>query len=474
MNQQGKKAIACLREPSLGPCFGMKGGGTGGGYAQVVPMEDINLHFTGDIHAVSAAHNLLSAMVDNELHWRPGQRLDPRRVTWGRVVDMNDRALRHMVVGIGGPAHGMPRQSRFDISVASEVMAILCLAEDMADLRRRLGDIVVGAGSDGSLVTAADLQAQGAMAALLKDAMLPNLVQSLEHNPVLVHGGPFANIAHGCSSLLATRTALGLADYVVTEAGFGADLGAQKFLDIKCVAGGLKPAASVMVATVRALKYHGGVDVSDLGKENLVALESGFANLQRHLENMAKYGVPAVVAINRFTADTEQEIQRVVSLCQSVGINAIVSDHWASGGTGALDLADALGTLLEHDTAQFKPLVQPEKSLWEKTEQVATQLYGAVGISADKKALDKYRQYQHDYGHFPICMAKTPASFSTDPAMRGAPEGHMLNVRDLRLSAGAGFVVAICGDVLTMPGLPKEPNAIAVDVNADGMVTGLA
>ena len=470
----GKKSLICLREPSLGPVFGMKGGATGGGMAQVVPMEDINLHFTGDFGAIGLAHNLLAAMLDNHIHHGNILKIDTRRIAWKRVMDMNDRALRQMVVGLGGTANGVPREDGFDIVVASEVMAIFCLATSLADLKTRLGRIVVAYNTDGAPVLASDLQAQGAMTALLKDALAPNLAQTLENNLAFIHGGPFANIAHGCNSVIATSTAAKLADYVVTEAGFGADLGAEKFIDIKCRKAGLQPSAVVLVATVRALKYHGGVAVKDLGSENIPALEKGMVNLERHLHNIRQhFGLPCVVAINHRTEDTAAEIAVLEKACAVYGAQVVVARHWAQGGAGAVDLAHAVVALCEQAN-QFQFAYDEQQSLWQKAETLARKIYGAQGISADAKAktlIDKLQE--QGYGHYPICIAKTQYSFSTDPKALGAPSGHTLHIREVRLAAGAEFVVMVCGDVMTMPGLPKVPSAHAIDVNDSGNIVGL-
>ena len=474
LNRIGKRAAICLREPSLGPCFGMKGGAAGGGYAQVVPMEDINLHFTGDFHAIGSAHNLLSAMIDNHIYWGNKLDLDTRRVSWRRVVDMNDRALRDMVVGLGGVANGFSRQSGFDITVASEVMAIFCLSRDLADLQRRLGNIVVGATRDKKFVHARDLKADGAMNVLLRDALMPNLVQTLENNPAFIHGGPFANIAHGCNSVLATRSALRLADYVVTEAGFGADLGAEKFFDIKCRKAGLSPAAAVVVATARALKFHGGIAREDLNKENLGALETGLANLGRHLENVAKYGVPAIVAINRFSADSKAELDAIVAFCAKRGVPASVCTHWADGSKGTTELAGMVVEDAESGRAKFKPLYPDDMGLADKARTIAKEIYGASDIFIDGPAAALLKQYEEEgFKSYPICMAKTQYSFTTDPAKKGAPSGHTLEIREVRLSAGAEFVVMICGDIMTMPGLPRVPSAEVIGLDADGQVVGL-
>src|ERR1700726_2867022 len=474
LNHIGKKAMLCLREPSLGPCFGVKGGAAGGGYAQVVPMEDINLHFTGDLHAIGTANNLLAALIDNHIYYGLEPRIDPRRVTWRRGLDMNDRALRSIVSSLGGVANGFPREDGFDITVASEVMAIFCLSNDLADLRRRLANIVVGQTREREPVRASDLKAAGSMAALLKDAIAPNLVQTLENNPAFIHGGPFANIAHGCNSVIATTTALKLADYVVTEAGFGADLGAEKFFDIKCRKAGLKPDAAVIVATVRALKMHGGVAGEQLRAENVAALEKGFANLLRHLRNLRQFGVPAVVSVNRFSADTAAELDRLRQLCAREGVEAVVADHWAHGGEGASDLARAVVTLADSGQAKFQYLYPDDMPLWEKVRTIAQRLYGASDVEADKRIKDQLADFEKQgFGHFPVCIAKTQYSFSTDANLKGAPSGHILTVREVRLSAGAEFVVVICGDIMTMPGLPRVPAANSIEVTEDGRITGL-
>jgi len=473
LNKIGKKAVICLREPSLGPCFGMKGGAAGGGYAQVVPMTDINLHFTGDFHAIGAAHNLLSALVDNHMHWENQLNLDPRRVTWRRVVDMNDRALRQITTGLGGYHNGVVREAGFDITVASEIMAIFCLATSLADLEQRLGNIVVGYTRDGETVRARDVEAHGAMTALLKDAFLPNLVQTMENNPAFMHGGPFGNIAHGCNSVMATQTALKLADYVVTEAGFGADLGAEKFFNIKCRKSGLKPDAAVIVATIKALKMQGGVAKDSLGTENVEALEAGCKNLGRHIRNVGKFGVPIVVAINRYVADTDAEIAAVKSYCESLGVEAIESTHWSDGGAGSTDLAEAVVKLADSGKSQFRTLYSDDLSLWEKAQRVAREIYGADDIIADKKIREQFAELDREYGHYPVCMAKTQYSFSTDPALLGAPSGHVVPIREVRLSAGAEFVVIICGAVMTMPGLPRKPAANDIRVDDTGKIVGL-
>ena len=474
LNRIGKKAMICLREPSLGPCFGVKGGAAGGGYAQVVPMEDINLHFTGDFHAIGAAHNLLSALLDNHIYWGNDLALDGRRVAWRRVMDMNDRALRDVVTSLGGVANGFPRQTGFDITVASEVMAIFCLATGPEDLARRLGNIVVGETRDRRPVRAADLKADGPMAVLLKDALQPNLVQTLENNPAFIHGGPFANIAHGCNSVVATKTALKLADYVVTEAGFGADLGAEKFFDIKCRKAGLAPAAAVVVATVRALKMHGGVAKEDLGQENVAAVAAGLANLARHVENVQRFGVPVVVAINRFSADTDAELAAVQAAVGELGVAAIEANHWAEGSAGTAELAEHVVALADGGAAAFKPLYDDAVDLFAKIETIAREIYGAGEVTADSRVRAQLRQWEEaGHGHFPVCMAKTQYSFSTDPALKGAPKGHSLPVREVRLSAGAEFVVAICGEIMTMPGLPRVPAANNIRIDADGRIDGL-
>ncbi len=471
----GKKTIMCLREPSLGPCFGMKGGAAGGGYSQVVPMEDINLHFTGDFHAIGVAHNLLSAMIDNHINHGNALGIDPRRIKWKRVVDMNDRALRSITVGQGGPANGYLREDGFDIVVASEVMAILCLATNRADLKERLGRIVVAYKADRvTPIYASDIKAHGAMAALLKDAIKPNIVQTLENNIAIVHGGPFANIAHGCNSVTATQTALKLADYAITEAGFGADLGAEKFLNIKCRSAKLAPSAVVLVATVRALKYHGGVEKDHLNQENLSALESGFVNLERHLHNITvNYGLPAVVCINHFTFDSDAETALLQAKCEALGVKCIISKHWAEGGAGAEELAEAVFDIVDHREPGFDYLYEDELPLWEKMETIATKLYGAKEITASAKVRDEIARLQEHYGTLPICMAKTQMSFSTDPTAKGAPSGHIVEISDVKLENGAGFIVAIAGNMMTMPGLPKVPTAERIDIDDDGVITGL-
>ena len=473
LNRIGKNTAICLREPSLGPCFGMKGGAAGGGYAQVVPMEDINLHFTGDFHAIGAAHNLLSALVDNHIYWSNDLEMDSRRVTWRRVVDMNDRALRQITTSLGGVANGFPRESGFDITVASEIMAIFCLAEDLDDLKRRLGNIIVGYRRDRTPVLARDVHAPGPMTALLKDAFMPNLVQTLENNPALVHGGPFANIAHGCNSVVATKTALKLADYVVTEAGFGADLGAEKFFDIKCRKAGLAPDVVVLVATARALKMHGGAAKSDLSSENVAAVQAGLDNLGRHLRNITQYGVPVAVAINRFTADTDGELSAISRFCSEFGVEVFNCTHWSDGGAGTEALAAHVAKLADSGQSQFRTLYDDKLSLWEKARCVARNIYGADDIIADKKIRAQFDDYNKDYGRFPVCMAKTQYSFSTDPNLLGAPSGHMVPIREIRLSAGAEFLVVICGEIMTMPGLPRVPAANNISVNEQGEIEGL-
>ena len=474
LNRVGKKAMICLREPSLGPCFGMKGGAAGGGYAQIVPMEDINLHFTGDFHAITSAHNLLSALIDNHIYWGNELGIDTRRVAWRRVMDMNDRALREIVCSLGGVANGFPREAGFDITVASEIMAIFCLSTSIADLERRLGQIVVAAKRDKGQVLAKDLKAPGAMTVLLKDALMPNLVQTLENNPAFVHGGPFANIAHGCNSVMATQAALKLADYVVTEAGFGADLGAEKFFDIKCRKAGLHPAATVIVATVRALKMHGGVGKDDLKKENVEALKKGLANLGRHIENVKKFGVPIAVAVNHFISDTDAEIEAVRTYCKEHGVEAFNCRHWAEGGKGAEALAKHVATLADKDMAQFYPIYGDDLSLWDKVKTIAREIYRADDIVADKTVRDQLKGFEaQGYGKFPICMAKTQYSFSTDPNLKGAPTNHVVPIREVRLSAGAEFIVVICGDIMTMPGLPKVPSAEIIGLDEKGQIAGL-
>ena len=474
LNSIGKKAVMCLREPSLGPCFGMKGGAAGGGYAQVVPMEDINLHFTGDFHAIGAAHNLLSALIDNHIQWENKSGLDPRRITWKRVIDMNDRTLRDITIGLGGPGNGTPRQSGFDITVASEIMAIFCLATDLDDLSRRIGNIVIGYTRDLKPVHARDVNAPGAMTVLLKDAFMPNLVQTLENNPAFIHGGPFANIAHGCNSVIATKTALKLADYVVTEAGFGADLGAEKFFDIKCRKAGLHPDAVVLVSTVRALKMHGGVARDQLGGENVEAVKKGCDNLGRHIRNLSQFGVPITVAMNRFSADTESELNAVRDYCAEMGVKAFDCNHWGEGSKGTQELAHHVAEVADSGQAQFHTLYDDDMPLWEKARHIARTLYGAEDIIADKKIRDQFAKFEADgYGSFPVCMAKTQYSFSTDPALMGAPSGHEVPIREVRLSAGAEFIVVVCGDIMTMPGLPRVPSADNIRLNDAGQVEGL-
>jgi formate--tetrahydrofolate ligase len=474
LNRVGKKAIVCIREASLGPCFGVKGGAAGGGYAQVVPMEDMNLHFTGDFHAITSAHNLLSALIDNHIYWGNEQNIDIRRIAWRRVMDMNDRALRDIVCSLGGVANGYPREAGFDITVASEVMAILCLSMDLKDLEKRLGNIIIGYRRDKTPVFARDIKADGAMTVLLKDAMQPNLVQTLENNPAFVHGGPFANIAHGCNSVVATSTALKLADYVVTEAGFGADLGAEKFFDIKCRKAGLKPDAAVIVATARAMKMNGGVKKDDLGKENIEAVRKGCANLGRHIQNVKKFGVPVVVGINHFISDTEGEIQAIKDYVATLGAEAILCKHWAQGSAGIEDLANKVIQLAESGASQFAPLYPDDMPLFQKIETIAKDIYHAGEVIADKSVRDQLRAWEDQgYGSLPICMAKTQYSFSTDPNLRGAPEGHTVPVREVRLSAGAGFIVVITGEIMTMPGLPKSPSSERIFLNELGQIEGL-
>ncbi len=474
MNLIGKKTVMCLREPSLGPCFGMKGGAAGGGYAQVVPMTDINLHFTGDFHAIGAANNLLAALIDNHMHWDNELDIDPRRVSWRRVVDMNDRALRSVTSGLGGFHNGVVREAGFDITVASEIMAIFCLATDLKDLEKRLGNIVLGYTRENEPVTVRQLNAQGAMTALLRDALQPNLVQTMENNPSLMHGGPFANIAHGCNSVMATKAGLKLADYVVTEAGFGADLGAEKFLNIKCRKAGLSPDAVVLVATIKALKMQGGVARTELGEENIAALKDGCKNLERHMRNLAKFGVPVTVAINRYTADTDAEVEVVRAFCEGFGVRAINCTHWADGGKGTTELAEHIVELCDSGAAQFRTLYGDEMSLWEKTATIAREIYGAEDIIADKKVREEFAKFEREgYGKYPICMAKTQYSFSTDPNLLGAPSGHHVQIREIRLAAGAEFVVVVTGAIMTMPGLPRVPAANAIRVNDEGQIEGL-
>jgi formate--tetrahydrofolate ligase len=474
LNHIGKRAAICLREPSVGPSFGMKGGAAGGGYAQVVPMEDINLHFTGDFHAIGTANNLLAALIDNHIYWGNELGIDQRRITWRRCMDMNDRALRSIINSLGGVANGFPREDGFDITVASEVMAIFCLATDIDDLKRRLGNIIVAQRRDRKPVRASDLKAQGPMAALLKDAIAPNLVQTLENNPAFIHGGPFANIAHGCNSVLATKTALKLADYVVTEAGFGADLGAEKFIDIKCRKAGLKPDCVVLVATIRALKMHGGVAKEDLKSENVAALQKGFANVERHVRNMREnFGLPVLISINRFSADSEGEVKALLGLCDKLGVECILADHWASGGAGAAEVAKAVVRTVEAGKNQFRFLYPDEMPLWDKVKTIATKTYGAADITADQSVRNRFKELQEGFGNLPVCMAKTQYSFSTDAALKGAPSGHVVPIREVRLSAGAEFVVVICGDIMTMPGLPKVPSANNITVDKQGRISGL-
>lgn len=474
LNKIGKRAAICIREPSLGPCFGMKGGAAGGGHAQVVPMEDINLHFTGDFHAITSAHNLLSAMIDNHIYWGNALDVDQRRVVWRRVLDMNDRALRSVVTSLGGVANGFPSEAGFDITVASEIMAILCLANDLEDLQRRLGDIIVAYRRDKSAVTCRDIKADGAMTVLLKDALQPNLVQTLENNPAFIHGGPFANIAHGCNSVMATKAALKLADYVVTEAGFGADLGAEKFFDIKCRKAGLKPKAVVIVATIRALKYNGGVKKDDLTTENVDALKKGCVNLGRHIKNVRQFGVPAIVAINHFTSDTDAEVATVKAYAEELGAEAITCRHWADGSEGTIELAERVVQIVDSGSAQFAPLYKDNLPLFEKIETVAKRIYRADEVMADQNVRNQLKQWEADgFGHLPVCMAKTQYSFSTDPTRLGAPENHSVAVREVRLSAGAGFIVAICGQIMTMPGLPRTPAAEGIGLGDEGEVVGL-
>jgi formate--tetrahydrofolate ligase len=473
LNRIGKKSIVCLREPSLGPCFGMKGGAAGGGYAQVVPMEDINLHFTGDFHAIGVAHNLLSALIDNHIYWGNELGIDPRRVSWRRVVDMNDGALRSIVNSMGGVANGYPREDGFDITVASEVMAVFCLATDLDDLTEKLGNIIVAQTRERKPIYARDLLAAGPMSVLLKDAISPNLVQTLENNPAFIHGGPFANIAHGCNSVIATKTALKLGDYVVTEAGFGADLGAEKFFDIKCRKAGLSPKATVIVATIRALKMHGGVAKGDLGNENVEAVKKGCSNLARHIANVKSFGVPVVVAINQFVNDTDAEVEAVRQAASENGVKAILASHWANGGAGTEELAKEVVALVESDVAKFKPIYEDSMPLWDKIKTIATKIYGADDIGADDKVRKQIAEYQVDYGHLPVCMAKTQYSFSTDPNLKGAPSGHVIPVREVRLSAGAGFLVVVCGEIMTMPGLPRVPAANSIKLNSNGQIEGL-
>ncbi len=470
----GKRAMICLREPSLGPCFGMKGGAAGGGYAQVIPMTDINLHFTGDFHAIGAAHNLLSALIDNHIHWDNELNIDPRRITWKRVVDMNDRSLRDITCGLGGTGNGIPRQSGFDITVASEIMAVFCLASDIEDLQKRIGNIVIGYTKSNEPVRASQLNADGAVTALLKDAFQPNLVQTLENNPAFMHGGPFANIAHGCNSVVSTKTALKLADYVVTEAGFGADLGAEKFFDIKCRKSGLEPDAVVLVATTKALKMHGGVKKEDLGTENVDAVTLGCKNLEKHVENINKFGVSVVVAINDYVTDTEREHNAIINFCKNLGVQCKISSHWEKGGLGASELAEEVAKLADSNISDFKTLYEDNMSLWDKTKYIAQNIYGAEDIIADKKVRNQFKKLEDDgFGSYPVCMAKTQYSFSTDPLLMGAPTGHEVPIREVRLSAGAEFVVVVCGEIMTMPGLPRVPAAEAIGLDDNNEIAGL-
>mgnify|MGYP001239577306 FL=1 len=470
----GKNAIICLREPSLGPCFGMKGGAAGGGNAQVIPMTDINLHFTGDFHAIGAAHNLLSALIDNHIHWDNQLDIDPRRITWKRVVDMNDRSLRDITCGLGGTGNGIPRQSGYDITVASEIMAVFCLATDLEDLQKRIGNIVIGYTRSNEPVRAKQLNADGAITALLKDAFQPNLVQTLENNPAFIHGGPFANIAHGCNSVVSTKIALKLADYVVTEAGFGADLGAEKFFDIKCRKSGLKPDAVVLVATTKALKMHGGIKKEDLSTENVEAVLKGCKNLERHIENIGKFGVPVVVAINDYVTDTAKEHEAIICFCKEIGVVCKISSHWEKGGEGAIELAEQVAQISDSNSAEFKTLYDNDLPLWDKTRYIAQNIYGASDIIADKKVRMQFKKLEDDgFGKYPICMAKTQYSFSTDPLLMGAPSNHDVPIREVRLSAGAEFIVVVCGEIMTMPGLPKKPAAENINVDDKGLIQGL-
>ena len=470
----GKKAMICLREPSLGPCFGMKGGAAGGGYAQVIPMTDINLHFTGDFHAIGAAHNLLSALIDNHIHWDNQLDIDPRRITWKRVVDMNDRSLRDITCGLGGVGNGIPRQSGFDITVASEIMAVFCLASDIDDLKKRIGNMVIGYTRSNEPVRAKQLNADGAITALLKDAFQPNLVQTLENNPAFIHGGPFANIAHGCNSVVSTKLALKLSDYVVTEAGFGADLGAEKFFDIKCRKSGLKPDAVVLVATTKALKMHGGITKDNLGAENVDAVTKGCENLKRHIENITKFGVPVIVGINDYVTDTKEEHAAIINFCEEIGVKCRISSHWEKGGKGASDLAEEVAKIADCGSSEFKPLYDNKMSLWDKTQYIAQNIYGASEIIADKKVRNQFKKLEDDgFGEYPICMAKTQYSFSTDPLLMGAPSGHDVPIREVRLSAGAEFIVVVCGEIMTMPGLPRIPASEGIDVDDEGLIQGL-
>jgi len=474
LNKIGKNSIVCLREPSLGPSFGMKGGAAGGGYAQVVPMEQINLHFTGDFHAITSAHNLLSALIDNHIYWGNKLNIDVRRITWRRVVDMNDRALRSININLGGVANGFPREDGFDITVASEIMAIFCLANDLDDLEKRIGNITIGYTRDRKPVFAKDLNAQGAMAVLLKEAIRPNVTQTLENNPAIIHGGPFANIAHGCNSVIATKAGLKLADYVVTEAGFGADLGAEKFLDIKCRKSNLKPSCVVLVATIRALKMHGGLAKDELKNENVEALKKGLVNLERHIENVKKFGLPVAVAVNHFVADTEKEVNELIKSCEKLGVKATLCTHWANGGEGTKELASHVVELIDKDEAKFKFLYEDNTPLFKKVETVAKEIYRASEVIADKKVRDQLKGFEEQgYGNLPICIAKTQYSFSTDPNLKGAPSGHVIPIREVRLSSGAEFVVIICGEIMTMPGLPRVPAADAIKLNDKGQIEGL-
>ncbi len=474
LNQIGKKAVVALREPSLGPCFGMKGGAAGGGQSQVIPMEDINLHFTGDFHAIGLAHNLLSAAIDNHMHQGNKLNIDPRRITWKRVMDMNDRALRQVNIGLGGPGNSIPRESGFDITVASEVMAIFCLANNLSELKDKLGDIVVANNYDKQPITAREIGVHGAMTVLLKDAIKPNLVQTLEHTPAFVHGGPFANIAHGCNSVTATKLGMKLADYTVTEAGFGADLGAEKFLNIKCRKANIKPDAVVIVATIRALKLHGGVALPDLGEENIAAVEAGVENLRKHIENVHQFHLPAVIAINKFVTDTDAEIQTVIDKCDYLGVKVVTANHWAEGGKGAIELANEVVDLCENHKTDFQYLYEDDMPLWEKVKTIAQKIYGANDILGDKKLRAQFKELEaQGYGNLPVCMAKTQYSFSTDPGLRGRPSNFDIPLKEVRLAAGAGFIVVLAGDVMTMPGLPKKPAAEVIDINEEGQVVGL-
>jgi len=474
LNRIGKRAMICIREPSLGPCFGMKGGAAGGGYAQVIPMEDINLHFTGDFHAISSANNLLAAMIDNHTYWANSSGLDTRRITWRRVMDMNDRSLRQITTSQGGPVNGFPREGGFDITPASEVMACFCLASDSQDLRRRLAQIIVGYTRERKPVYARDVLADGPMNVLLKDALMPNLVQTLEHNPAFIHGGPFANIAHGCNTVIATKAALKMADYVVTEAGFGADLGAEKFFNIKCRKAGLKPRATVLVATIRALKMHGGIAKEDLQTENVKAVKKGLSNLKRHVENLRKFGVREIVAINRFPTDTDAEVACVRDECENLGVKAVEATHWADGGAGTEELAHEVVNMVEGDENGFRTLYNDDISLWTKIQTIAQEIYGASEVVADKKIRDRIRAFQEQgFGHYPICMAKTQYSFSTDPNLKGVPEDHVLPIREVRLSNGAEFMLVVCGEIMTMPGLPRVPAANSIEIDEEGLIQGL-